>query len=530
MSDETKMEAQNEAPTPRAEKSDTQKSLIKGGTLGAGVILAAALLLIVNYFGWKYYKRFDWTKSQLYTLSEKTTNALKTVDKDIDAIVFLRPSDELFGPTRELLDRYQAANKHIHVRTVDAEKNRAEAQQLVDKYKINGLNVVVFDTGKDRRVIETADLADYDYSGMQMGQPAKMTGFKGEQRFTGAILELVESKKPKILFTSGHGEISLTPGGEEGRSLSQAQQLLGRDNFALEEWASLGKTAVPDDADLVVIAGPTTAFGKPELDVLTAYLAKGGRVLAMIDPTLAGDKLANTGLTEWLAGYGVKLGENIVVDPSNPLPMYGADTIFANNYGDHAITKSLRAARVPVVLSLARSVSKGTPQTGFEATELLKTSDQGWGETNLAKLREVAKDEADLKGPVPLAVAVAPVAADAKPAGDIDEEDPDAPKPPKPAALPAGSPLAKTRLVVFGDADFAADSEIGNAGNATLIADTMNWLVERQQLLGIPPKSPEQVRLSLTQGQLSLIFWLVIAVMPLASVGTGVWVFLRRRR
>ncbi len=516
-------------PQAPVERSDTQKSLIKGGTLGAGVILAAALLLIVNYFGWKYYHRFDWTKSQIYSLSEKTENALKSVDRDIDAIILMKAGEELYGPTRELLDRYQSASKHIHVRTVDPEKNRAEAAQLVSKYQVNSSSVV-FDTGKDRRVIETVDLADYDYSGMQMGQPRKITGFKGEQRFTGAILELVESKKPKILFTSGHGELPLDDAQGE-RGLGKAQQLLGRDNLATEEWPTLGKSAVPDGTDLVVIAGPTSAFGKPELDMLSAYLNRGGRLLVLVDPTVAGEKLASTGLTEWLAGWGVKLGEDIVVDPSNPLPMYGADTIFSNNYGTHPITKSLRAARVPAIFSLARSVSKGAPPKGFEATELVKTSDQGWGETNLAELRKVAKDAADVQGPVSLAVAVAPVAADAKPAPDMEEEDLDVPKPPKPAPLPADSPLAKTRLVVFGDSDFASNLDIDNgSGNATLVADTMNWLIERPQLLGIAPKAPEQVHLSLTQGQLSLIFWLVIGLLPLLSVAAGIFVYMRRRR
>jgi ABC-type uncharacterized transport system involved in gliding motility auxiliary subunit len=518
------------APQAPVEKSDTQKSLIKGGTLGAGVILAAALLLIVNYFGWKYYHRFDWTKSQFYTLSEKTENALKSVDRDIDAVVLMSPGEELYAPTRELLDRYQSASKFIHLRTIDPQKSPAEAAQLVSKYQLNSSSVV-FDTGKDRRVIEAIDLADYDYSGGQMGQPQrKLAGFKGEQRFTGAILELVESKKPKILFTSGHGELSLDDA-QGPRGLGKAQQLLGRDNVATEEWPTLGKTAVPDGTDLVVIAGPTSAFLKPELDVLGAYLNRGGRLLVLVDPTLAGDKLASTGLTEWLAGWGVKLGEDIVVDPSNPLPMYGADTIFSNSYGAHPITKSLRSAKVPVILSLARSVSKGTAPAGFEVTELLETTDKGWGETNLGELRKVEKDAADLQGPVSLGVAVAPVAAEAKPTPETDEEDLDAPKAPKPAPLAADSPLGKTRIVVFGDSDFASNLDIDNgSGDATLVADTMNWLIERPQLLGIGPKTPEQVHLSLTEGQQSLIFWLVILILPLLSVGTGVFVSMRRRR
>ena len=81
-----------------------------------------------------------------------------------------------------------------------------------------------------------------------------MTGYKGEQLFTSAILQLSEGRKPKILFTTGHGEHSLDDQG--GHGLSGAQQLLGRDNFELSEWSSLGQAAVPAGTDLLVIAGP----------------------------------------------------------------------------------------------------------------------------------------------------------------------------------------------------------------------------------------------------------------------------------
>ena len=59
---------------------------------------------------------------------------------------------------------------------------------------------------------------------------------------------------------------------------------------------------------------------------------------------------------------------------------------------------------------------------------------------------------------------------------------------------------------------------------------TMNWLVEREALVSIPPKKPEQVRLSLTQGEMSLVTWLVLLIMPGAAIAVGVSVYLRRRR
>ncbi len=202
------------------------RQLMKTVFLWVGIVLLTLLLLIVNYLGWKYYKRFDWTGSQLYSLSEKSVNVLKGLKQDVDFYVFLSPDKqrELYQPTTEVLARYGAVSRRIHVRVVDLEKDPIKAQQLIQKYGVTTTGVVVV-SGNDRRIIASNDLADLDFSSVQtVGQP-QMTGFKGEQLFTGAILQLSEGRKPKILFTTGHGEHSLDNQGEHG--LSGAQQLLG---------------------------------------------------------------------------------------------------------------------------------------------------------------------------------------------------------------------------------------------------------------------------------------------------------------
>jgi gliding motility-associatede transport system auxiliary component len=517
-----------ENPKPQA-PAGARKPLIAGSTLGAGVLLVAALIGLVNYFGYKYHWRWDWTSNEIYTLSEKSRNVVQGLTKDVEAVVFMRPGGELYAPVRELLARYQAASPRIRVRMVDPDKNLAEAQQLVDKYKVSALNVVVFDAGGERRVIEATDLADYDYSGMQMGEGPRMTDFKGEQRFTGALLELQEGRKPKILVTTGHGEADLDspqPGG-----LAQAQDFLGRDNFQIEEWASLGAAAVPAVTDVVLIPGPTSGFVQPELDALAAYLAQGGRLIVMIDPVVAETTLADTGLGPWLENYGVRLGDDIVVDPSNPLPFFGADTIFASAWGEHPISKSLREANLPAVFALARSVSAaGAGAAGFEVTELVKTSAEGWGERDLTNLRAIAKDPTDSPGPVSLAVVVGSKTSDSPGEDEVTGENEEAGAPAKvepKAASPAGSAM---RLVVFGDSDFATNAQLGNAGNGTLLADTVNWLAAREQALGIAAKTPEQVRLNLTGAQISGIFWIAVGLLPLIAVSLGIAVYLRRRR
>jgi ABC-type uncharacterized transport system involved in gliding motility auxiliary subunit len=480
----------------------SRRRLVKTGTLSAGILLILALLAIVNYFSSKYYKRFDWTGRHIYTLSPKSHEVLGQLRKDVDVVMMMPPDQNVFEPTRELLQRYAAASPRLHLRVVDPEKNAALAEQLLRQYNVTTLGVV-FASGNDHRVVAASELADFDFSGVQMGQQPEMTGYKGESLFTSALLQLAEGRKPKILFTTGHGEHSLDD--TRGPGLSTAREILGRDNFDIEEWASLGKPAVPPKTDLVVIAGPSGSFLQPELNALSAYVRTGGRLLILLDPTLAGASLVDTGLEGWLAGYGVKVGRDIVVDPANPMPFYGSETLFVKDYGDHPITKALRSGNFPVLVSLARSVAKGEVPAGanVQATELLRTSSQGWGETDLAHLDQVTKDDKDVPGPVSLGVAV---------------------------EIKGGAGARPARLVVFGDSDFAANQLVhANGNNAVLLANSLNWLVEREKLLGIPPRKTEQVRLSLTAGELYTV-WALTLLLPVLAVAAGISVHRLRRR
>jgi ABC-type uncharacterized transport system involved in gliding motility auxiliary subunit len=199
----------------------------------------------------------------------------------------------------------------------------------------------------------------------------------------------------------------------------------------------------------------------------------------------------------------VKAGSNIVIDPSNPLPFFGPESIFTKQYGDHAITKPLSQGGLPVLVTLARSVEKGTAP-GMTVTEVLRTSSEGWGETGLDNLTKVERDPRDQAGPVSLGVvAESPAAAGKRPA----------------------------RLVAIGDSDFATNQLLeANVGNTVLLLNALNWLVEREALLGIPPKKTEQVHLSLTASEMRMIWISSIVILPLLSAICGTIVFFRRRR
>ena len=510
-------------PTTAKQRPST---LAQGGLLTAGVLLVLALFALVNYLGLRHYERFDWTGSDIYTLSEKSENLLKGLDRDVQLIVLLDPSAPSYTQVDELVDRYVAANPaRIVRRDLDRAKNSLEFKQVTADLGIESANTLVVESQGEKRVINQYELVEYDYSAAQMGGSPTIKEFKGEQEITSAILALVEAEKPKVVFTTGHGETTLDAGGGGSqRSLAEARRLLGQDNFELGTWASLSAANVPEGTDLIVISAPTARFTPPELDVLGSWLDEGGRLLVFLEPSFEAGSTAlkDVGLTEWLAGYGVDTAQDVVIDPGASIAFFGPDTIYTDVFGDHPIVETLAQTRAPVMFAGATSVSAGDGPIGAEVEELVSSTEQAWGETNLSE-EGVAQDPDDLAGPLGLGVAVSwggTEAADAAGDGDGDEGD----------TARAAASTDGTRLVVFGDLDFATDQLLAQGANSILFVNTFNWLVEREQLIEIEGRMPKQTQLTMASGEIYSLAAVVLLLMPASALFLGIWIALRRRR
>ncbi|HLN93965.1 MAG TPA: GldG family protein, partial [Thermoanaerobaculia bacterium] len=445
----------------------------RAGTSAAAIALGVALLVGVNWLGSRHWARGDWTKTRIYSLSSTTRKLVGGLTKPVRITVFMDRDARLWTPVSELLARYRALSPKIEVEYLDPKRNPARAEALVREFGIRQ-STVVFRSGDRKKYVEEDKLADFDFANAQMGRAApEIKSFKGEEVFTSAILAVTEARTPHVYFSAGHGEGAIDSG-DRGRGFTDAKQLLERDNLVVAKWDSLGKDAMPPDADAIIVAGPRTAFLEPEAGALEKYLAGGGRILLMLDPVLpaAGSPAPDYGLGKLLAGNGVRLGNDIVVDPSNALPLVGAETVFANHYGSHPIVRALTEEGLPVILPLARSVAKADATATASSTVLVETSPDGWGETSLANLEEqVKKDPQDTAGPVGLAVAVGPTE---------DEK----------------APGQKGRLVAVGNSRFAANGALGNAGNANFFLNSVHWLTGSEKQIGIAPKTPEQASLS----------------------------------
>ena len=477
------------------------------GVVAVGLVIA--LTVMANWLAGRRYMRADWTSTQLYTLSDKTKNILSNQGEEIRVIVFMTPATSMYDQVHELLERYKAASDKITVEFIDPEREPLKTQQLAEQFGVQVADTVVFVFGDRTKYVTSDQMAEMDYSGMQYGQGPTMRAFKGEEQFTSAILSLVAPEVPKVYFVTGHGEASTAAagGGAGDRGLSVLTQALQRDNMEIAD-VSLLSGDVPEDADVIAIVGPTRAYTEPEITALGAYLDRGGRLLVALDPLIDTDGTMRwTRLEALLAGRGVIVHDDLVVDPSRRLPFYDLSAVYLEDFGNHPITQGLEG--FAVLFTVARSLEAD----GGSATVLVQTSNEGWGEANLGMLlrgEPVAVDEDDHPGPAAVGVAVERLTAAADEVSDEAGDD-------------------ESYRLVFGDSDFLTDLDIANAGNAVLATNAFDWLVAREDLVGIPPRDVEQVSVFLTRQQMRNLGLLVLIAMPGTAILAGILVWRRRR-
>lgn len=461
------------------------------GTLAvASILVVLGILAAINYLSSRYNKRWDLTAARQFSLSDQTKKVLQDLKEPVKVRVFAR-SDE-FQRYRDRLDEYTYQSKQISAEYIDPEKKPGVAQQL----GVTTLGTVVFEY-KGRNEKATSD---------------------GEQELTNALIKVIQGRQPKVYFTQGHGEKDTANGDRGGYTAITTGLTSG--NFIVDKVVLAQQGAVPDDADILIIAGPKNDFLAPEIDAVKAYLAKGGKVLLMLDPVLKADQPQPVLLQALARDWGIDVGNDIVLDVSGMGRLLGTDESVpvAASYPAHPVTENFN---LMTAYPLARSV---TPVeggvNGHTAQKMVETSRNSWGETNLKSLGggEPAKmDEADRKGPVSLAAAVsAPAATPAAPPAE-PKKDGETPKP------------AETRLVAIGDSDFASNAAIRITGNQDLFLNTVNWLAQQENLIAIRPKDPEDRRITLTADQERRIFYLTVLIVPGLILLAGVQTWWRRR-
>ncbi|HEY3044545.1 MAG TPA: Gldg family protein, partial [Vicinamibacterales bacterium] len=438
------------------------------GTLATVTVLVAlGILIAVNYIGARQNKRWDLTANKAFSLSDQTRSVLTKLDAPLQITTFAQT--ENFPRYQDKLKEYEYISKQVKTEYVDPDKKPTIARQN----QVQQYGTIVFNyKGRTERV--TTDT---------------------EQDITNGIIKVVTGQQKKVYFVQGHGERD--PMSSERDGYNAIAGSLGSENYTVDKLVLAQAGSVPEDAAVIVVAGPKIDFFPPEIDALKKYLDKAGKLLLEIDPPEKADSPQPASLIALAHEWDMDIGNDVVVDASGMGRLIGTDASVpvVATYGTHPITERFNFV---TAFPLARSV---TPVmggvNGHTAQPFAQTSAQSWAETDIKGMLSTGKvtlDESkgDKKGPITIAAAASAASASPVAPGGSNPLDPDTPKP-------------ETRVAVVGDSDFAANAGLGIQGNRDLFMNTIGWLSQQENLIAIRPKNPEDRRITLTATQQSNI-------------------------
>ena len=341
-------------------------------------------------------------------------------------------------------------------------------------------------------------MADYDQSGMMYGQPPQLKAFKGEQALTGAMLQVIENSQSKLYLLGGKGGPEL-----KGEELSTFKTYLERQNIKFDALNLMNVDKVPDDAKALFLLGARYDVTDRELKILRDFWEKKGRLFIALDPSAATPKLA-----AFLAELGVSPQNDRVLRTVALGPVTGIVREVVGVFSDSSeVTKRLKGVET-MFMGDTQSLVTGQA-AGSKTVPLISAAEGFWGETKYENLREtgVAFDPKEDHGP-PLQVTVSM----------------------EKGALPDQRvQVDSSRMIVVGNSAFVTNDALTEA-NIDFALAGLNWLLSREELIGIAPKESKAFTLNLTDEQVRNIALLSLGVIPAAVAVIGIAAWARRRR
>lgn len=434
---------------------------------------ALLFLAAVGMLAWlstRYHYEADWTAAGRHTLSEVSTALLEKMEGPIHITSYAR--EEGASASRrviaDLVSRYRREKPDIELEFVnpDLVPERVRKEGIT----LEGEMVVEY-RGRTENVQNAS-----------------------EQALTNALQRLAREGERKLVFLSGHGERS--PHGRANHDLSTWVAELEKQGFAATTLNLTQSPEIPPDTGVLVIAGPQVDLLPGEVDLLRKYVSEGGSLLWLTDP---GER---HGLQPLAQELGIGFVPGVIVDPTTQ--MLGIDNpafVIVADYPPHPVTEELGAITLfPKAVGLILS----SPE-GWAGRPLLRTVPRSWAETGEMSGTIQYDQGADRPGPIGVGVTLS-------------------------RSLRDGESRKTQRVAVIGDGDFLSTAYLGNGANAQLGTRLVKWLSRDDAFITIPAKTAPDTRLALTR-TLSIIIGVgFLVILPGALLGSGIWIWLRRRK
>jgi ABC-type uncharacterized transport system involved in gliding motility auxiliary subunit len=528
-----------------------QQQSTQAGTNAIVATLAVLIILgLINFLSTRYHFRADLTETQLFTLAPQSKELVRTLPQTAKVWIFARDQNY---QDQELLENYHRQSNNFKFEYIDPQSRPG----LAEKFGVKNFGEVYLEFKNKRQLVQTVD------------ENERLS----EVRLTNRLQQITTDSTAKVYFLQGHGEHQLTAG--KG-AVSKAIEGLTDKNFTALPLNLADNPQVPEDATVVIVAGPKRELFPGEVKSLQDYLNRGGNLLLMIDPN------TNPKIDSLLKDWGVNLDNRLAIDISGQSLGLGPAAPLVTEYGQHPITKDFGngISFYPLVRPL-----EIIPVSGIESTPLLRTKPypSSWAESDQQSEKLEFNEGKDLKGPLTLGVALKRnlptqviTTPTTSPSPTISASPTTSPSPtisPSPTTSPSStaspssttsttptaspspttspspkasvSPTTSTtptvspsptisnkesRLVVLGNSDFATDGLFQQQLNGDVFLNSVTWLSQQnQQPLSIRPKEPTNRRITMSTAQANLLTISSLLLLPFIGLAIGAIIWWKRR-
>lgn len=294
--------------------------------------------------------------------------------------------------------------------------------------------------------------------------------------------------QPVVYALTGHGEEELP---------ETFADSLEKENITVEELSLLNSAEIPEDAACLLVYAPQSDISEAERDTLADYVEGGGRLLVMAGPVEDGE-LPN--FYSLLEPYGVTAAEGITVEGDQAHYVYPSPVALMPDLGESDVTAPLAEEGYYVILPLAVGLEVGENTTSATVTSLLTTSDDAFSKPDGYDMATYEKEEGDIDGPFSLAVEV---------------------------SYENGGGLIWVSSSTYLDDMYNAYS---SGANVNFTMNALSQLIGESETLSIRAKSLNYNYLTISDSVSGLLQVVMIGLIPLAFLGTGIIVVVRRRR
>lgn len=535
------------------EKKPFNKKKLKYGSVAVVItVVFIAVVVFVNLIAEiltdKKNLKLDLTAQKYYEVSQDTIDYIKDVKKDVVIDVMYQKENfeksSYMKMVLETLNKYQQNSDHIEVEFHDVVSEPDVINKYSDVYSgtIQQGSIVVACGDRVKVISSIDDLFTIDTSSYYQTGSSTITGYKGEQELTSAVMSVTDANPKKAAFITGYNGSSIYHS-YNSNAVNSLYNLMNKNGYEISQIDILNDDLSPDDYDIVVLPAPVNDLTTDCISKLDDFLYNGGKLDRNMIYIADIFQYKTPNIDDFLEIWGIEVGDSVVYESNADknqkvtISTGSAEAPIVSSVDDD-FTSELSNTKLPIVAPVSRNINLLFDANVDRTTNsLLQTSDTAY----LYPLNMKSVDEAKAE-----AAEQEQATSDAENSTEATEEETEATtkfdtETAEKATQNVMALAKKTNtennethtnnLLVIGGMSLVDPNLTSSAtyNNAEFIVNAINQICGKENGIIIAEKSLTQTTIDITAAQITTIRRIIEYVIPLIVIAAGIFVYVWRK-